>query len=162
MNEAKLIWVETAVVIKATWDPKVAACVVLETRHNVFASSIVFSTCMDFVVLALCAWKLLPRRANSRLTDLLCSDGLVYFLAACVVFVSSQKSVLLTELYKFRAEHSPYGLDDHESEWSDRGDCCGTSRHNQHSKFPYSYCFSLFELNLCPLDCGISRRSPIE
>ncbi len=90
----KLIRVETAVVVKATWSPEGAACLALETRHDLFAGSIVFSTCMDFVVLALCAWKLLPRRTNSQLMDLLYSDGLVYFLAAYVIFASFQKSVL--------------------------------------------------------------------
>lgn len=67
--------------IKAQWSPA-GACAALEIRHTFFAAAIVYSTIMDFVVLALCAWKLLPKRSNSHLMELLFNDGLVYFLAA--------------------------------------------------------------------------------
>lgn len=66
----------------AQWDPVNNQCVVTKTSHDLFAAAILYSSCMDFLALVLCAAKLLPKRSYSQLPELMFKDGLAYFVVA--------------------------------------------------------------------------------
>ncbi|KAJ3485325.1 hypothetical protein NLI96_g5033 [Meripilus lineatus] len=83
-----------AVAIRGEWVPG-KGCVPSRSQPAFFAAAIVYSTCVDFVVLVLGGWKLLPRRKRSQLMELLFKDGLIYFL---VVFAMNVPLAVLALL----------------------------------------------------------------
>jgi len=79
--------------LKAQWVDGVG-CVITQTNNKILATIFIYSMCFDLVVLLLNAYKLLKLNAHapasemfgrSRLTHMMWSDGLVYFLIAFLV-----------------------------------------------------------------------------
>ncbi|KAF9261384.1 hypothetical protein L218DRAFT_1001665 [Marasmius fiardii PR-910] len=77
---------------KAVWDDEQRSCVILsgvnEDLNVLLTAMFIYSTCFDFIVLLLNAYKLYSSRRNhdfcreSRLVKLFFSDGLIYFFIA--------------------------------------------------------------------------------
>lgn len=61
-------------------------CVLTYINNKILAANLVYSMCIDFIVLALTGWKLLRLRSNQRkgLVGLLFQDGLIYFASSYV------------------------------------------------------------------------------
>ncbi|KAJ3487631.1 hypothetical protein NLI96_g3406 [Meripilus lineatus] len=74
------------VVVTASWTG--SACAVSQTNSSVLTATFAYSICLDFIVFAVTAWKLvMPNRRRSQLMDLMFKDGLVYFVLAFVANV---------------------------------------------------------------------------
>ena len=77
--------------LKATWIPGVG-CQITETHNKNFAAIFIYSMCFDFIVLLLNIYKLIgitssPSRdlkGRGRLTHMIFTDGLIFFILACV------------------------------------------------------------------------------
>ncbi|CAL1707845.1 unnamed protein product [Somion occarium] len=72
-------------------------CVLTYINNKILAANLVYSMCIDFIVLALTGWKLLRLRSNQRkgLVGLLFQDGLIYFASSfCANLVATVLMVL--------------------------------------------------------------------
>ncbi len=70
--------------MKGKWESE-GFCVPTYSRPNIFTASVIYLAFVDFVVLSLGAWKLLPNFSTSRISDLLLMDDFFYFTAALVI-----------------------------------------------------------------------------
>lgn len=84
--------------MKATW-VEGTGCAITHTNNKVLAAIFIYSMCFDLVVLLLNTYKLLRLNSHgpgsfgrSRLTHMMCTDGLVYFLIAYVFIFSTNLS----------------------------------------------------------------------
>ena len=71
-----------------------SGCIVTNTNNTILAAVFIYSMCFDLLVIVLNMYKLLgigvgPPRVfgTNRLRKLIFTDGLIYFLIACVFFV---------------------------------------------------------------------------
>jgi hypothetical protein len=77
--------------LKAIWTPG-KGCQITETHNKFLAAIFIYSMCFDFIVLLLNIYKLVgitssPSRdlkGRGRLTHLIFTDGLIFFILACV------------------------------------------------------------------------------
>ena len=67
-------------------------CQIMETHNKILAAIFIYSMCFDFIVLLLTLYKLIgitfsPSRepmGRGRLTHMIFTDGLIFFILACV------------------------------------------------------------------------------
>jgi len=86
-----LISLFIGVQLKAIWTPGVG-CQITETNNKILAAIFIYSMCFDFIVLLLNVYKLIgitssPSRdlmGRGRLTHMIFTDGLIFFILACV------------------------------------------------------------------------------
>lgn len=72
------------ILLKAAWVDGVG-CVITQTNNKLLAATFIYSMCFDFTVLCLTAVKLaLPgsRSGRSKLSTMIFSDGLIFFIIA--------------------------------------------------------------------------------
>lgn len=73
--------------LKAVWVPGIG-CAITETRNTILAAIFIYSMCFDLIVFLLNTYKLVgisqskQRLSQSRLAQLIFSDGLIYFFIA--------------------------------------------------------------------------------
>lgn len=73
--------------LTAYWDPNVG-CITHITNNKILAASYMYTICLDFIVLILTAWKLLPGACRpSHFTKALFQNGLIYFVIAYVLLL---------------------------------------------------------------------------
>lgn len=69
------------------WVPE-TGCVITETRNHILAAIFIYSMIFDLIVLLLNTYKLSGARSGmlrtSRLAKMIFTDGLIYFILACV------------------------------------------------------------------------------
>ena len=89
----RLIPLFIGVQVKAIWVAGVG-CQITETNNKTLAAIFIYSMCFDFIVLLLTVYKLIgitssPSRESKgrgRLTHMIFTDGLIFFILACVYF----------------------------------------------------------------------------
>ena len=99
----------SGVQLKAVWVDG-AGCDITETNNKILIAIFIYSMCFDLIVLLLNTYKLIQLNAHapvsemfgqSRLTHMMWSDGLIYFLIACVSISVSALSVLVSLMVFF-------------------------------------------------------------
>lgn len=162
-------WYVSGVQLKAQWIDGIG-CAITQTNNKILATIFIYSMCFDLVVLLLNTYKLLKLNAHtsasemfgrSRLTHMMWSDGLVYFLVACVLFPLFLGVVWLIFSPQFLGQPYCHCLHDFESE-------------SNHERYIQRTCCDCFNGSLCflprkrlwssnvklYLDCGLSNCSP--
>ena len=79
--------------VEAIWIAGVG-CQITKTHNEILAAIFIYSMCFDFIVLVLTVYKLIgitysPSRGSmgrGRLTHMIFTDGLIFFILACVSF----------------------------------------------------------------------------
>ena len=87
----RLIALFIGIYVKSTWIPGMG-CQFTETHNKILPAIFIYSMCFDFIVLLLNTYKLIgitssPSRdlkGRGRLTHLIFTDGLIFFILACV------------------------------------------------------------------------------
>ncbi|KAG2152009.1 hypothetical protein BD769DRAFT_1623669 [Suillus cothurnatus] len=70
----------TIITVQASWDHQARACVVVKTNHILLNLNYAYTMLFDFVILVMTLFVLRKRFRHEDLSNLLCRDGLVYFL----------------------------------------------------------------------------------
>ncbi|TFY82730.1 hypothetical protein EWM64_g1281 [Hericium alpestre] len=70
------------ILLKAAWVPG-QGCVITATNNTILSATFIYSMCLDFLVMALAAYKLAYKKGSqSRLVQMIFGDGLIYFFIA--------------------------------------------------------------------------------
>lgn len=70
------------ILLEAAW-VEGTGCVITSTNNILLAASFIYTMAFDFLVLCLTIWKLaVPNNGGSKLTEMLSTDGVVYFIIA--------------------------------------------------------------------------------
>ena len=110
----------TGILVRAKWVPGVG-CVLTSTHNTILAATFIYSMVFDFVVLLLNVYKLgrfssvrvlrrkgekageetmlaavISAMGSGKLANMIFNDGIIYFIIACVFFLYSISTLMLT------------------------------------------------------------------
>ncbi|KAG9047061.1 hypothetical protein FS837_003147 [Tulasnella sp. UAMH 9824] len=78
-----VLWLQTFRYSKSEWSDQRHGCVVVKTAPNPLLVAVFsYTMAFDFVIMALCSYRLFKARSTSPISNLLFRDGIVYFAAA--------------------------------------------------------------------------------
>ncbi|KAG9019852.1 hypothetical protein FRB90_003442 [Tulasnella sp. 427] len=78
-----ILWIQTFRYSRSEWNEQRRSCVILATAPNPLIVAVFsYTMAFDFVIMALCAYRLFKARSSSAISNLLFRDGIVYFAAA--------------------------------------------------------------------------------
>lgn len=78
-----VLWLQTFRYSRSEWNEQRKACVILSTAPNPLLVAVFsYTMAFDFIIMALCSYRLFKARSTSPISNLLFRDGIVYFAAA--------------------------------------------------------------------------------
>ena len=174
MKATKVLTTSTGVLVKAKWVPGIG-CAITETNNTILAAIFIYSMCFDLIVLLLNMYKLIgihwnpsskQRLVQSRLSQMIFADGLIFFFIAYVFLFCSLVIMLTASIEQVLSQSGCHSL--YASQPKSNNECYFQCTRRRILDCTFSI-FSLREIvdsvdviprSLLVAQCAVSQTSP--